>query len=126
VSLVVPAGFDAGQLVACVERELGMRRRVYPGWIARGRMSEENATREISTMTAVLTVLEQLSRPIAGAMYVVESLASGWTCRATGCGVWNGDEKEARTACRSCASPRPHVSGAKPPPAQADLFGGAR
>lgn len=38
---------------AAAERELKMRRRVYPRWIASGRMTQAEADREIRVMEAI-------------------------------------------------------------------------
>jgi len=38
---------------ACAVREAKMRRRVYPRWVAQGRMTQEQAEREIATMEAI-------------------------------------------------------------------------
>lgn len=38
----------------CLERELRMRKRVYPSLIGRGKMTQQEADREISIMTAIL------------------------------------------------------------------------
>ena len=46
--------------ILCVQRELAMRRRVYPGWVAKGRMTQESADLEIQRMQAVLATLRQL------------------------------------------------------------------
>ena len=43
--------------IACVIREIGMRRRVYPRWIESGRMHQEESDREIARMEAVLATL---------------------------------------------------------------------
>lgn len=43
--------------IACVEREIAMRERVYPTLIARQRMSKANADRETAQMKAVLATL---------------------------------------------------------------------
>lgn len=43
-----------------VLREIEMRRRVYPGWIAKGRMSQAKADKEIAAMEAVLKTLDAL------------------------------------------------------------------
>lgn len=43
--------------VACVERELRMRRRVYPRWVEAGRMTQAKADAEIRTMEAVLATV---------------------------------------------------------------------
>lgn len=38
----------------CLEREIRMRRRVYPRWVKDGRMTQAQADREIDVMTAIL------------------------------------------------------------------------
>lgn len=43
--------------IACVTREIAMRRRVYPRWIESGRMRQEESDREIARMEAVLATL---------------------------------------------------------------------
>jgi len=48
--------------VACVERELTMRRRVYPRWVDAGKMTKAKADAEIRTMTAVLETLRGLEQ----------------------------------------------------------------
>lgn len=37
----------------CVEREVRMRERTYPRWVASGKMTQAQATREIARMKAV-------------------------------------------------------------------------
>jgi hypothetical protein len=37
----------------CVERELRMRKKVYPRWIAEGRMTQQQAEHEIDCMAAI-------------------------------------------------------------------------
>lgn len=44
--------------IACVEREINMRRRCYPRWVGRGSMKQTLADDEIATMEAVLATLE--------------------------------------------------------------------
>lgn len=39
---------------ACIERELRMRRRVYPRWVEAGRLTRQQADREIAVMEAIL------------------------------------------------------------------------
>lgn len=46
--------------IACVEREIKMRERVYLNWITRGTMTEANARKEIHRMRAVLETLQKL------------------------------------------------------------------
>lgn len=43
--------------VECVAREIRMREKVYPGLVARGSMSKEDAERELAAMRAVLETL---------------------------------------------------------------------
>jgi hypothetical protein len=40
--------------LACLKRELGMRRRVYPRWVAQGKMSQAEMDREIRVMEALV------------------------------------------------------------------------
>lgn len=44
----------------CVEREISMRKRVYPRWVADGRMSSQKAEYEIATMNEVAESLFRL------------------------------------------------------------------
>lgn len=46
--------------IACVRREIGMRRKVYPGWVQRGKMTQDEAERQIATMEAVQATLERV------------------------------------------------------------------
>lgn len=43
--------------VACVRREIAMRERAYPRWVAQGRMTQEKANDELRAMRAVLSRL---------------------------------------------------------------------
>lgn len=47
--------------IACAERELRMRRRVYPRWVAARRMTEQDAARETWEMQAILDTLRTLA-----------------------------------------------------------------
>jgi hypothetical protein len=40
-------------MIACVRRELALRKRVYPKWVAEERMSEAKAEHEIAVMQAI-------------------------------------------------------------------------
>lgn len=44
--------------IACVKREIALRERVYPKWVAAGRMKQQAADHEIAAMRAVLATLE--------------------------------------------------------------------
>jgi len=48
--------------IKAVEREIGMRRRVYPNWVASKRMSQEKADKEITAMEAVLETLKKVQK----------------------------------------------------------------
>jgi hypothetical protein len=43
--------------IAAVEREIGLRKRVYPGRVQGKRMSQDRADREIQIMEAILDLL---------------------------------------------------------------------
>ena len=51
------------QQIACVKREIAMRKAVYPKQIERGRLSRGAANRELATMEAVLDTLMGVARP---------------------------------------------------------------
>ena len=48
--------------VKCVEREIGMRVRVYPAWVQNGRMTQAKADHELKAMRAVLATLEAIQK----------------------------------------------------------------
>ncbi len=48
------------QQIGCVKREIAMRRRVYPRWVADGRLIQSKADAEIAAMEAVLATLQAL------------------------------------------------------------------
>jgi len=45
------------QQIACIERELILRRRAYPRWIAAGKMRQPDADHEIAVMQSVAELL---------------------------------------------------------------------
>lgn len=47
--------------IACVRRELALRRAAYPRWITSGRMNADTAEAEIAAMQAVLDTLQRLA-----------------------------------------------------------------
>jgi hypothetical protein len=51
------------QQIKCVEREIGMRQRVYPRWIEAKRMTQKKADEEIAAMQAVLETLRSIEQP---------------------------------------------------------------
>jgi hypothetical protein len=60
VPIVIPDGFTREQLLAAVDREIRLRERVYPRWVALGKMSGAKSTEELASMRAVHAVLAQL------------------------------------------------------------------
>ena len=44
---------DISAQVKCVRREIAMRERVYPSWVAKGRMTQQKADHELAAMKAV-------------------------------------------------------------------------
>jgi hypothetical protein len=46
--------------LACARRELALRMKVYPRWVAHEQMTERAAKREILAMTAIVHTLEAL------------------------------------------------------------------
>ena len=48
-------------MIAEVERELRLRRRVYPQWVAAGKLSQQKADRQIAVMEAIA---ERLKDPL--------------------------------------------------------------
>lgn len=55
-----PATVPLDRQIACVGRELGMRRGVYPKWVTAGRMTPAKAAEEIAAMAAVYDTLKRL------------------------------------------------------------------
>lgn len=51
------------QQIACVERELKMRRNNYPRWVNAGNLTQDLADKEIERMEAVLNTLKGLCPP---------------------------------------------------------------
>lgn len=50
------------ELRKCAERELGLRRVVYPRWVDSRRMSQEFAKGEIDKMQAIIEILAELEK----------------------------------------------------------------
>lgn len=48
--------------IACVKREIAMRERVYPKWVASKRMTQAKADSELAAMRAVLRTVEGVAR----------------------------------------------------------------
>ncbi|WP_439579465.1 hypothetical protein [Elioraea sp.] len=54
--------------IACVEREIALRRRAYPRWVQAGRMTQRDADREFAEMEAVLATLRGLKAEVEPVM----------------------------------------------------------
>lgn len=53
----------------CVERELNMRRRVYPRWVADRKLEQFEADDEIEAMQAVLDTLKKVNDQGQGQLF---------------------------------------------------------
>ena len=49
-------------MLACARRELAMRERVYPRWVALRKMKQADADRETAVMRAIVAHLEEAVR----------------------------------------------------------------
>lgn len=54
--------FNMLELIACAEREVKMRRQVYPHRVAQGRMTKALATRETAMMAAIAVKLREYAQ----------------------------------------------------------------
>lgn len=54
-----PSQVSLPRQIECVEREIAMRRRVYPRWVAVGKMQQAKADDEIAIMEAVVATLRK-------------------------------------------------------------------
>lgn len=57
---MLPLEVTLDQMIACVEREIAMRHKVYAGQVDRGKMRPAKAEMEIEQMLAVLSLLKSL------------------------------------------------------------------
>ena len=53
--------YSIEEQIACVKREVGMRERLYPRWVAMRKMSQSKADEELNAMKAALATLERIS-----------------------------------------------------------------
>jgi len=53
--------FTFSEKLACVERELKMRKKVYPRWTVSGNMTEDQATRETALMEEIVADYRAMS-----------------------------------------------------------------
>ena len=57
---VTPEQITLGMQIAAVEREIAMRRQVYPRQVGQGKMNQATADLQIAAMEAVLVTLRRL------------------------------------------------------------------
>lgn len=50
--------FTIAEMIREVEREISLRRRVYPRWVAQGRLTQAAADKQIAIMEAVVRWLQ--------------------------------------------------------------------
>ncbi len=55
-------GYTLEAMIACVRRELAMRKNVYPKWVESGRMKPDDADHQINCMQAVHDKLSELQQ----------------------------------------------------------------
>ena len=53
--------FTAQDKLICVKRELGLRQRAYPRWVANGTMRQAASDKEIALMKAIIEDYEKLA-----------------------------------------------------------------
>lgn len=53
--------FSIGDLQHCAEREVKMRRKVYPRWVQNGKMSYKHAQEEIEKMQSIAQYFAELA-----------------------------------------------------------------
>lgn len=51
--------YSLDDMIKCIEREIGMRMRVYPRWVEQHKMTQEKALTEINKMQAILEQLKK-------------------------------------------------------------------
>jgi GH15 family glucan-1,4-alpha-glucosidase len=64
--------------IASARRELSMRRRVYPSWIERKRMTQTQADHEIACMEAIIATLEAASDQRAAFVREMRQYSRNW------------------------------------------------
>lgn len=65
--------------LACVRRELAVRKNVYPAWVRTGRMAKEKAHHEIECMASVVETIEKMKNLEEVSNEIKADLARGTT-----------------------------------------------
>ena len=62
------------EMTVAAEREVGMRKRVYPRWVLGGRMGQKFADHELACMEAIVAKLKEVQKAERMADRIVEVL----------------------------------------------------
>ena len=87
---------NLNDMLACCRRELAVRQRVYPKWVAKGTMSEKKAQAEIELMRLVVEFLTHcLFKAITRRAPEVTKLGDAWSGTAMlGVAAWHGAARQ--------------------------------
>ena len=53
---------SVAEMLACVDREIGLREKVYPRFVLSGKLTQVNANRELERMRAVRVAVARLEK----------------------------------------------------------------
>lgn len=67
--------------IACVERELGFRKKLYPRWVGSGKLTAENAQQELDRMEAVLVSLQRVQKRLDAVIPDAKDIRAGAEAR---------------------------------------------
>lgn len=83
---------NISEQIAAVEREINMRYRVYPSWVAKNRLSQAKADHEIEAMESVLETLRALKSAIPCDNITIGATATAkWHRLIEACGQEQGE-----------------------------------
>lgn len=67
--------------IACIERELGMRVKLYPRWVKGGKLTQTAADEELARMRAVLLTLQRVQQGLDHQVPGAEQIREGERAR---------------------------------------------
>ena len=67
--------------IACIERELGMRVKLYPRWVKGGKLTQEAADQELDRLRAVLLTLQRVQQGLDHQVPGAEQIREGERAR---------------------------------------------
>ena len=79
-----PPAITIEEQIACVERELRFRRRVYPRWVKDGKLTDQAASLEVLRMVEVLETLARVRDDIPHVVPNVDDVRAGERARILG------------------------------------------